>query len=373
MPKHSELGRNDPCWCGSGSKYKKCHLDRHLQQPLALQEWVAGHREAFSDKYCLAAVSSDKPCEGKIIRAHTIQRSGGLNRIALDGQVYGFKLPLSIIIFHPDIDIPKLEHVNHASTITGFCTHHDNEIFAPIEKSGFTISQHHCFLLAYRALSYELFAKQGAKRFAQFQRKGDKGWDLEKQKAWQNQLDHLLQGMDIALSELRKHKASMDRILNGQSFGDVKYYALELACVPTVLCSAMIQPDLDFDGNLLQDYGNLDVPLEYITFTILPTKTGGVVVFSWTGEQTACLQFVQSLNKFSDARITDAVLRYVFESFENTYASPQWWDSLSTSKRTILIRRMRHSVVTRQEDPRALVEDGIEMANWGVKARLTNL
>ena len=21
------LGRNDPCWCGSGKKYKKCHLD----------------------------------------------------------------------------------------------------------------------------------------------------------------------------------------------------------------------------------------------------------------------------------------------------------------------------------------------------------
>src|SRR5450759_802013 len=20
-------GRNDPCWCGSGKKYKKCHLD----------------------------------------------------------------------------------------------------------------------------------------------------------------------------------------------------------------------------------------------------------------------------------------------------------------------------------------------------------
>jgi preprotein translocase subunit SecA len=22
---HSKLGRNDPCWCGSGKKYKKCH------------------------------------------------------------------------------------------------------------------------------------------------------------------------------------------------------------------------------------------------------------------------------------------------------------------------------------------------------------
>jgi len=24
---HPKLGRNEPCWCGSGKKYKKCHLE----------------------------------------------------------------------------------------------------------------------------------------------------------------------------------------------------------------------------------------------------------------------------------------------------------------------------------------------------------
>jgi hypothetical protein len=23
---HAEMGRNDLCWCGSGKKYKRCHL-----------------------------------------------------------------------------------------------------------------------------------------------------------------------------------------------------------------------------------------------------------------------------------------------------------------------------------------------------------
>ena len=23
-----KIGRNDPCWCGSGKKYKKCHLGK---------------------------------------------------------------------------------------------------------------------------------------------------------------------------------------------------------------------------------------------------------------------------------------------------------------------------------------------------------
>jgi preprotein translocase subunit SecA len=25
VDEHHQLGRNDPCWCGSGKKYKKCH------------------------------------------------------------------------------------------------------------------------------------------------------------------------------------------------------------------------------------------------------------------------------------------------------------------------------------------------------------
>lgn len=33
-PQRSDLGRNDPCWCGSGRKYKACHRNRE-QQPLA--------------------------------------------------------------------------------------------------------------------------------------------------------------------------------------------------------------------------------------------------------------------------------------------------------------------------------------------------
>ena len=27
----SKIGRNDPCWCGSGKKYKKCHMASDLR------------------------------------------------------------------------------------------------------------------------------------------------------------------------------------------------------------------------------------------------------------------------------------------------------------------------------------------------------
>jgi len=36
----SDLGRNDNCWCGSGTKYKKCHLGRSEYDLAARREWL---------------------------------------------------------------------------------------------------------------------------------------------------------------------------------------------------------------------------------------------------------------------------------------------------------------------------------------------
>ena len=27
-----DLSRNDPCWCGSGEKYKRCHMEQDLEK-----------------------------------------------------------------------------------------------------------------------------------------------------------------------------------------------------------------------------------------------------------------------------------------------------------------------------------------------------
>ncbi len=33
MPGAEKPGRNDPCWCGSGKKYKSCHLKEDEKRP----------------------------------------------------------------------------------------------------------------------------------------------------------------------------------------------------------------------------------------------------------------------------------------------------------------------------------------------------
>lgn len=31
-PENTKLGRNDLCWCGSGKKYKRCHLEQDARK-----------------------------------------------------------------------------------------------------------------------------------------------------------------------------------------------------------------------------------------------------------------------------------------------------------------------------------------------------
>ncbi len=35
-PQRPQIGRNDPCWCGSGKKYKKCHLAQDEKEKVRL-------------------------------------------------------------------------------------------------------------------------------------------------------------------------------------------------------------------------------------------------------------------------------------------------------------------------------------------------
>ena len=41
--KKEELGRNELCWCGSGKKYKRCHLD--VRRPQAKNAKRPGENE----------------------------------------------------------------------------------------------------------------------------------------------------------------------------------------------------------------------------------------------------------------------------------------------------------------------------------------
>ena len=62
-----KLGRNKPCWCGSDKKYKQCHLDRELQEPINKGVIHKQTNGFYSQKYCSVPSSMKAECSRKII------------------------------------------------------------------------------------------------------------------------------------------------------------------------------------------------------------------------------------------------------------------------------------------------------------------
>ena len=131
---------NEPCWCGSGKKWKKCHRDRERQEPIPIGKLIAEQRAEMLRGYCLHPQASANNCSGKIIRAHTVQRKGGLIAIAEDGHVISPKHGMEDIFRNDGKLVPRALGVREASTFAGFCSTHDDQLFSPIEKASRFIS-----------------------------------------------------------------------------------------------------------------------------------------------------------------------------------------------------------------------------------------
>ena|SRR2546422_4986942 len=124
--------RNDPCWCGSGKKYKKCHLNRDAAQranPFSAAEQL---RKTFQKKQCLHP-GAPNTCKGRIVRAHTVRRKADLTAIARDGHVYQGRADMGTLMRTKGRVAARLIGVREASTFLGFCEKHDAETFAPLE------------------------------------------------------------------------------------------------------------------------------------------------------------------------------------------------------------------------------------------------
>ncbi len=365
--------RNDPCWCNSGEKYKNCHLDRSREAPLKIHEYIKVMRKFFDKGRCLHPEADPTVCVGPIVKAHTIQKNGGLSRIASNGHVYTFfsekNLSKDFLIS------PSLVGIQKASTFTGFCAFHDSTTFAPVETHPFQSIPQHTFLLGYRTLCHEFYKKKmNIDRYQYQQRNIDKGKSPLEQMEIQYQLRYLKDGNIIGLNELAHYKAQYDQVLRTGDFLNISFYVIELSNTPDFLCSSPHMPDYDFAGRTLQDVFDMVNIVDHFTYCLIATHTGGAAVFSWLGKSEAAEQFVKSLHALSDQEITHALVRFTFEYLENIFVSPTWWDNLdATAQRSLLNRQMAGLPHAPDRTANCLKDDGVRVVNWTVSSRKTNL
>ena len=253
----------------------------------------------------------------------------------------------------------------------GFCSKHDNDIFAPLEKQTFCGTPEQCFLLGYRALTMELYKKHAAIKNLEVLRDTDKGKTPAEQFTIQTFTQYNEIGLRAGAEEADHYKSRYDCILESRDFNTVRGYIIEFEAPPPVMSSGSVFPEQDFDGVQLQDLGDLSNTPDLLCFASFYGRERGIVAFSWLSESDqSCCAFIQSLKSIPDKIVVGGLLRFLFTYCENVHINPDWWECLPQGTRDALLRRFADSSDALKERPNAvLVDDGVIYDPWEIVSR----
>ena len=261
--KDDKIGRNDPCPCGSGKKFKKCCIDKindkddeaFLNQPF--NEIYKVLRKESKIKQCL---HPDKDsCSEKIIGAHSIQNKKKLKKISTNGDVY--------------MPCPKPENPfaliskygrKQATVFTGFCGYHDKTVFQPIEDNLFDKSIEHIFLYTYRCFAIEYHKKQEVLEMKR---------NLIKYKPSLLKMpieDDCFMGMQLAIDDFKSEKEIFDNALLSNNYDVLTSVVWEFDQSINFAGTGFEALTKDLENNELQYIDDLNNSMKHIFFMVFP-------------------------------------------------------------------------------------------------------
>lgn len=328
--------RNALCWCGSGKKFKKCHLGRD-DQPKG-NPWAAvdANRKAFSQKKCCAQDVGLGPCDGRIIKAHTVSRGPNLAKIAKNGHVLQYEASI------PDMNknggklsIKKIG-VGNASVFHGFCGKHDRELFSCIENETFTGRPDQCLAVAYRTMSRELYGKDAGAHLRETLREADRGLKPFAQFMFQTMLDEIDTGNEAARRELKATHDALTTALVEVHPDTLSSAIFEFAAPLPFMFAGAWSPFTDFYGGELQ-VGHIDELLEQIFVSSFAGESNAMICVSWRNIADARGRVIaDQLMALPDDQLASGCLQFVMKHVENVFFNPDWFQALKNEQKELL-------------------------------------
>lgn len=327
--KIKKIGINDLCWCDSGLKYKKCHLNREKQNKVSKQ-YLHEKLKQSKNKYKYCSVNG---CNNKnIIKAHSVSISD-LKKIANKGEVYTTEFDLFDMRGLPYF---KLKGIHKSSIFTGFCEKHDNKIFFPLENYDFIGNKEQCLLLAYRAVSMECHKKICSRDTDKIIRECDRGKDIHAQREIVDVANNYKKGNNLAIIDLENERKILEDILIKKNYDKLQTFVVNFKEIPSILCNSAIVPENNFLGHELVDLNDANIKFGNIHFSTIANKNGGSFVLSWIDSNSYCEKFVNSLMILNPNNITNRIIKLLVGWSENIFINPKWFNSLNKYKQDII-------------------------------------
>lgn len=315
-----KIGRNDPCPCGSGKKYKRCCIDREddldfINPSNFFQNYKKARRET-KIKQCLHPLKDE--CSEKIIGAHSIQNNKILKQISDNGHVY---MP------YPKDDNPFAIITKwgrkEATVFSGFCGYHDNELFKPIENYEFNKSDEHIFLYTYRAFALGYHRKQESINFHRYM--------LRKRPSLigDNDIYNLINGVELAINDLEGCKQVFDKAILNSKYDVLTSIIWEFnkpikfaASGHTALCK-------DLRGKIIQDILDPDAIMKHIFFAIFPEGEKSYCIISWLKDNNDIfMDYRSQLLELTEEERKIYLNNLIPMEAENIVINPTSWDRL---------------------------------------------
>ncbi len=333
------IGRNDLCWCGSGKKYKKCHLPTESGNTMPLGQVKQSLYKEFKKKECLYPQRYADECSKKIIAAHSIQKSRVLKSISNDSN--------EVMTFYQTTENkPRYVGWKQASTFNGFCEKHDKQIFSVIEDRDVEPTSEQLFIFGYRAFCHELYQKSASLRYQPYALENLlKGRSLiEQQKIYEIQKASNL-GVKKGQEEINKVKEGVfDPVLKTKQYDCFSSLYIEFSGHPAFVATGVITPDFDVHGKkiqcVLQQLESSETA-HHLALSLINLGDKVRLVLYWPSKFVKCTDFVMSLIELTEVELIRKLCAMVFGYLENVYFSDSWWNNLSPNQQKEIFRLSR--------------------------------
>ncbi|WP_063562899.1 SEC-C domain-containing protein [Paenibacillus sp. O199] len=325
-----KIGRNDLCTCGSGKKYKMCHMqlpDKPLiDSSIPINSALDRRISKNLIKQCIHPNQNE--CKGEPIKAHSIQNNRILSKLGRNGDLYVVKMIVNETTKRMN---PRFKTVGRkkATTFSGFCSHHDKELFQPIEDQEYYGTEHQKFLFSYRTFSFEYHKKSESVKL-------HKNNGNDKPSLLTN--DEYLgfkKGYDLSTNDNDYTKKIYDEALLTNDYAAVETVEIVLQKEVLFSVSSGFYLEYDLTGRKINDLLNPESQVHLMTLNVFPDNDRTVILFSWLRRSSEVyFDFKQQLLGLTDTQLQQLLNSMIPSYCENVVYNPDFIDNMSSSKKS---------------------------------------
>ena len=345
--------RNKPCWCGSGKKYKKCHLVSDFQENenyididnlKKAEEFVnviKTHIDAYEQEKCCAKDIGLGDCNGKIREACPVFRNLDLNEISSSGKIMKYVFDTAVKKNEDEDEDGKLllkakeDDAESVSVFYGFCEKHDRNLFSCFENSDFTGRSDQCLAIACQNISRGLHCRNEGLLFRNIYYEINKIISPENQPSSDSITDDFI----LSYEEERKNVENMNnyffRAMMKKEYEILQSLIIKFDVILPYVITDFWPAYIDIYNHKLQDV--LATRPERIFMSSFTDKNCSYICMSWLDTDDAPGKVIaEQIKNLSSDKQPEIILLMILMNSINIIFNPDWFEALNSDQRKLL-------------------------------------